>query len=139
MNLLPPLLRPVLNHPLRGPVLALAFASLIGCAVLAARVVITGHWRHLYLPWNLFLAWLPLLFALAAGRLQERRDARRWKFFAAAFAWLLFFPNAPYILTDLTHLGSQDHVHWWADLVMILLFALAGLVLGFLSDRKSVV
>jgi uncharacterized membrane protein len=121
------------NHPLRIPVLALAFASLIGCAVLGTRVVITGQERHLYLPWNLFLAWLPLLFALAAEGLQQRGGERRWKFFAAAFAWLLFFPNAPYILTDLTHLRWQAHPHWWADLVLILLFALAGLVLGFLS------
>jgi len=120
-------------HPLRTPVLALAFASLVGCTVLGTRVILTGQGRHLSLPWNLFLAWLPLLFALAAEGYQRHRGAGRWKFFAAAFAWLLFFPNAPYILTDLTHLRAQNHPHWWADLVMFLIFALAGLVLGFLS------
>src|ERR1043165_3830645 len=98
------------DHALLNPVLAIGFASLSGCAVLAARIYLTGSWRHLYLPWNLFLAWLPLLFALAAGRL--RHDARRWKFYAAAFAWLVFFPNAPYLLTDLTHLGQQTRPHW---------------------------
>ena len=57
----------------------------------------------------------------------------RWRFFAAASAWLLFFPNAPYILTDIIHLNSRSQRYYWADLILILLFALTGLVLGFLS------
>jgi uncharacterized membrane protein len=122
-----------LNHPLRRPVLTLGFASICGCGLLAARVLIAGNWRHLYLPWNLLLAWMPLLFALAAGRIEQEGKSRRWRFFAAAFAWLMFFPNAPYIFTDLIHLGPRSYAHFWADLVLILVFALTGLVLGFLS------
>jgi uncharacterized membrane protein len=48
-------------------------------------------------------------------------------------AWLLFFPNAPYIFTDLVHLTTKFHGHFWADMVVILLCALTGLVLGFVS------
>ena len=48
-------------------------------------------------------------------------------------AWLLFFPNAPYIFTDLIHLTAQFYGHFWADILVILLCSLTGLVLGFVS------
>jgi uncharacterized membrane protein len=59
--------------------------------------------------------------------------ARGWQFFAFTAAWLLFFPNAPYIFTDLIHLTSRDFAHFWVDLVIFLSCALTGLVLGFVS------
>jgi uncharacterized membrane protein len=118
---------------LLGPILALAFASMLSCLLLGLRVVLLGHGRQLYLVWNLFLAWMPLVFALTAVCLAHTQPQRRAWFLAAGAAWLLFFPNAPYILTDLIHLGSKAHGRYWTDLVMILLFALIGLVLGFLS------
>jgi uncharacterized membrane protein len=52
---------------------------------------------------------------------------------AMAAAWLLFLPNAPYLLTDLVHLPDKDVRHYWADMMLILHFALTGLMLGFVS------
>ena len=46
---------------------------------------------------------------------------------------MLFFPNAPYIFTDLIHLTTRFYGHFWVDLTLILLCALTGLVLGFVS------
>ena len=115
------------------PCSALAFASMLSCVILALRIALTGQFRQLYLVWNLFLAWMPLFFALTAVCLAHSRPQRRWCFFSAATAWLLFFPNAPYILTDLIHLGPKSNARFWTDLVLILIFALIGLVLGFLS------
>jgi len=115
------------------PFSALAFASLFSCLLLGLRIVLIGQFRQLYLVWNLVLAWMPLFFALSAVCLAHTRPQRRWWFLSAAAAWLLFFPNAPYILTDLVHLGPKAHGHYWGDLILILLFALIGLVLGFLS------
>jgi len=110
-----------------------AFASVIACVLLGARIVLSGSWRQLYLPWNLFLAWLPLVFAWRAACADTDASSSRWRFRAYALAWLLLFPNAPYILTDLWHLPPNSHSRFWGDLVLILLFALTGLVLGFLS------
>ena len=115
------------------PLLALAFASAVACLLLGARMLFTGSWRQLFLPWNLFLAWLPLLFAWLAARADSAATPGRWRFRAHAVAWLLLFPNAPYILTDLWHLPPNWQGRFWVDLVLILLFALTGLVLGFLS------
>lgn len=115
------------------PVGALAFASLLASFLLAIRVALTGHTRQLFLVWNLFLAWVPLFLALTAVCIAHTRPQRRGWFIAAAAAWLLFFPNAPYILTDVIHLSPKAYPRYWTDLVLILMFALIGLVLGFLS------
>jgi uncharacterized membrane protein len=45
----------------------------------------------------------------------------------------LFLPNAPYICTDLIHLTTRFYGHFWVDLVLILMCAFTGLVIGFLS------
>lgn len=123
----------LLNPGLVLPLAVLVFASGTSCALLGARMLLLGSHHQMYLVWNLFLAWLPLAFALAVCWLGERGRPRRWPFLAAATGWFFFFPNAPYILTDLIHLGSKAQRFYWPDLVLILLFALTGLSLGFVS------
>jgi uncharacterized membrane protein len=47
--------------------------------------------------------------------------------------WLLFLPNAPYILTDILHLTRASHAPAWYDLALLLSFSGTGLLLGYLS------
>ena len=47
--------------------------------------------------------------------------------------WLLFLPNAPYIVTDFVHVGRVTGVPVWYDAAMIASFAVVGLVLGLVS------
>ena len=115
------------------PMLALIVASATCVALVAARMIWTGRLGYSFLVWNLFLAWLPLVFALLASEKYQRASGRDWRFLSLAGAWLLFFPNAPYIFTDLTHLTTRYYGHFWVDLMLILLCALTGLVLGFVS------
>ena len=115
------------------PMLALILASGASVALVGARVVYTGNIRYTFLVWNLFLAWLPLVFALFASDEFQGGTGRSWRFLSLAGAWLLFFPNAPYIFTDLTHLRTRFFQHFWVDMTLILLCALTGLVLGFVS------
>lgn len=121
-----------MNLALLRPLALLGLASSAAVVLLVARILYLGHWRQLYLAWNLFLAWIPLLLALVAGRAFHATPTRRIQGVVAGVAWLCFFPNAPYILTDCVHLLRSGSL-FWVDLVLILLFALIGLVVGFCS------
>jgi uncharacterized membrane protein len=115
------------------PVLALVFASMVSVLLTCLRVVWIGNFHYLLLVWNLFLAWLPLLFALGVYHRFQRGERNNWQSFALAGLWLLFLPNAPYIFTDLIHLNTWFQSHYWVDLSLILMAALTGFMLGFLS------
>ena len=115
------------------PVAALTFASGICFSLVVARIFWTGNLRYSFLVWNLFLAWLPLMFAILAEDNFEEGKRPRWRFFGMSAAWLLFFPNAPYIFTDLVHLTNRFFAHFWVDLAIVLSCAFTGLILGFVS------
>jgi len=114
------------------PMLALSFASLVSVVLVIGRIVWTRDTHFAFLIWNLFLAWMPMVFAVLAREHENNGSSPGWRFFAFGGAWLLFFPNAPYIFTDVIHL-SRAHTHFGPDLVLILINALTGMVLGFLS------
>jgi uncharacterized membrane protein len=116
-----------------APMLALTFASGACTALVLARVIFVGNIGFAFLVWNLFLAWLPLVFALLFRERCANGGRRGWKLFGLGVAWLLFFPNAPYIFTDLIHLTTKFCGHFWVDMILILLCALTGLMLGFVS------
>lgn len=114
--------------------LALVAATLL-CGVLwSARVFATRQFYFSYLIWNLFLAWLPLVFAITTRSLYERRGWH-WRTLASGTAWLLFLPNASYIVTDLIHLRSHPPVPHWYDAALFAAFAIMGVALGFISLR----
>jgi uncharacterized membrane protein len=127
------LFRLMFRPHLAAPVLALLFASGVCLALLAARIALDGTGRYLFLVWNLFLAWLPLIFALLLCEQHVQGRQKRWRLAAWGLTWLLFFPNAPYIFTDLTHLQIRLHSHYWTDMLLILSCALTGMMLGFVS------
>jgi uncharacterized membrane protein len=128
------LMRLAFRRETARPMLALLFASGVSMVLVAARVVWTRDLdRYGFLAWNLFLAWLPLIFALLACEEYRTGSGRKGRFLCLATAWLLFFPNAPYIFTDLIHLTTRAYGPFWVDMVLILLCAFTGLVLGFVS------
>lgn len=131
------IVRLALKRETAAPVVALSFASGANVALVLARSVWSWDLTNAYLVWNLFLVWLPLVFALLACEEFERTPKRDWRFWAFAGSWLLFFPNAPYIFTDIVHVWRTiffyTPAHLWADIILIFSTALTGLVLGFLS------
>ena len=108
------------------------------CLALVAGRTLYSHTSHFqFLVWNLFLAWIPLVLAALIYRIAtRRRDLTRLIVVPAALVWLLFFPNAPYIVTDFVHLGQfHDNVAGWFDVMLISWFAWTGLLLGVVSLR----
>lgn len=113
--------------------LALIFASGTCVALVILRILTSRNINYAFLIWNLFLAWLPLILALLVRERCANGEQRGWKTSSLVVLWLLLFPNAPYILTDLVHLTTQFYPHFWVDMVLILLCAVTGLFLGFVS------
>lgn len=110
------------------PVMMLS--SVLAIIFLLMRMGYTASFAFLFLGWNLFLAWIPFVVSLSF-----RKESRmKWWLKGALFiVWLLFFPNAPYLLTDLVHLKPRTGIPLWYDLMLILSFAWNGLMLGFAS------
>jgi uncharacterized membrane protein len=117
-----------------------AFIPLALCATLClafwfTRLLFTRSLGYDFLIKNLFLAWLPYFFSLAAVSMQRSTRVRpRWNFALVWSAWLVTFPNAPYIFTDLIHWRDRPRIMpWWFDLGLVLMFGLAGCFAGIVS------
>ena len=113
--------------------LNLACVTCIG--LVAARVVYTDSPRHTGLIWNLFLAWIPFILSYFAHALSWKKV---WVYLAipfVAFLWLLFFPNAPYMLTDLQDLarGTGFEAPLWYDVIIVVWCSWTGTLLGVIS------
>ncbi len=91
-----------------------------------------GTPTFLFLVWNLFLAWIPYWISLSIEKIYVFTQSFL-KVGICISVWLLFLPNAPYILTDLLHLKSRSPIPHWYDLMMIVSFAWTGLMLGLFS------
>ncbi len=121
-----------------GAVFVLLGLGSVMCIALVLGRTVYSHTAHFqFLVWNLFLAWIPLLLAEAIYWIADRGGSHaRLILLPAALVWLLFFPNAPYIVTDLVHLGFfHDNVPDWFDAMLIAWYAWTGLLLGIVSLR----
>ncbi|WP_108867064.1 DUF1361 domain-containing protein [Aquimarina aquimarini] len=110
---------------IKGFIFATAFSFLL----LLVRVLKTDSLFYLFLIWNLFLACIPYAIAL----LLSIRKTNHFIFWAGFAIWLVFLPNSPYILTDLQHLRLSTLESIWFDVLLILSFAINGLIIGFAS------
>jgi uncharacterized membrane protein len=112
----------------------LAGASVVCVALVRFRATLTGSAQYAFLIWNLFLAWIPFCIAYTIYITSVRR---RWLYLivpVSALTWLIFFPNAPYILTDLQHLSNPaSEVLVWYDVILMIWFVFTGLFLGMVS------
>ncbi len=89
----------------------------------------TPQYATRFLVWNLFLAWIPLLVVFGVATAHRRRSI-----VALAAVWLAFLPNAPYLVTDLVHLGErQDEL--WRHVLQFGFAAWTGTLLGVVSLR----
>jgi len=110
---------------------SLAVLSLFTLAMLAFRVAYTRTGDHTWIAWNLVLAWVPFLLALLIYA--RAPSASRVQLAALGALWLLFFPNAPYIVTDLKHIGVDSGVPILYDVLLLSAAAWTGLLLGLTS------
>src|SRR5258708_20912512 len=108
---------------------SLVLISLAAIVLDLARLELWGTANFFYLISNLFLAWIPYLISL----LFIRKDMPLFRFIPIFIIWLLFFPNAPYLVTDVLHIASGSPAFLWYDSLIFFLFGWIGLFLGVLS------
>jgi uncharacterized membrane protein len=112
----------------------LAGATIFSVAIWLVRSEFSGSGRYGFLIWNLFLAWIPFLISYFTYTLPLKRRWINTIIPISAFFWLIFFPNAPYILTDFQHLANPTgELPVWYDVMMLIWFAFTGLLLGMVS------
>jgi len=112
-------------------VVSLALLSLFVLAMIVVRVLYTGSSDHTAIAWNLCLAWVPFVLALwFSGR---AKGGLTPGLAAIALLWLLFLPNAPYLVTDLKYVGYSNSVPVLFDVLLLSAAAWTGLLLGLAS------
>jgi uncharacterized membrane protein len=111
---------------------SLVVLSVFVLAMIAFRIVYTGTLVHTAIAWNLVLAWVPFVLSLVIYA-QARSGMSGSKLVALGGLWLLFLPNAPYIITDLKHLSSSGRVPILYDVLLLSAAAWTGLILGLTS------
>lgn len=114
-------------------IVALGISTLVSLGLFAY-----GAWRNSslvygYLVWNLFLAWLPLLFAVRLVSLLRHKLWSSWEALATSLVWLVFLPNSFYMISDFIHLENVQRVDVLYDSLMFTSFIYTGVALGFSS------
>ncbi len=112
--------------------ISIATLSIYCMLLILFRVKISNSFFYLFLVWNLFLAYIPLIISTI---IKEKKSikSKRIKFWSLYTLWLIFLPNAPYIITDFVHLQQGTAMPYWYDLLLLSAFALNGMVLFYIS------
>lgn len=109
--------------------IVLIFFAFIAMMIIG-RIIYSGKPAFIFLIWNLFLAWIPFYISFHFKQLHNRQTVLQVIIF---LGWLLFFPNALYIITDLIHLDMETNVPKWVDAILLFTSAIIGLLMAFVS------
>jgi uncharacterized membrane protein len=121
------------RHPRTQFLQMLLLSTATSVALFGVGVYRNHSWGFAYLIWNLFLAWLPLLFAGWLIYVLRRKLWSSWEALVASFLWLAFLPNSFYMVSDFIHLEEVKRVDILYDAVMFTSFISVGVVLGLTS------
>ena len=116
----------------KGIAIVLMLATVFTVMLIIARVVYSGTHAFAFLIWNLFLAWIPFWIVRFYDKFEKKHKSLPYLIVFSG-CWLLFLPNAPYIVTDLFHLYPKYPVPLWYDLLLLMTAAWTGLMLGLFS------
>jgi uncharacterized membrane protein len=112
--------------------------ALLASTAVSVGFFIYGAWRnhsfvYAYFLWNLFLAWLPLLFSIWLIKTLRKQLWSSWSAIGISFLWIVFLPNSFYMISDFIHLLDVPRVDVLYDAVMFTSFIYTGVLLGIAS------
>ena len=105
--------------------ISMSFTGLL----LVFRIFYSESMTYLFLVWNLFLAWIPLVISSYLAKSHQNK----YLLGLLLTGWLLFFPNALYIITDLVHLRERQNVPLWFDCILLFSAILNGMMMAYAS------
>lgn len=124
---------PILSLESLYPLLLLALLSMLAFTFHFIRIQFSEA-VDFSLDWNLLLSWIPLLIAFFTKTLTRRFGALPITVGVLSIGWVAFFPNAPYMITDLVHLSvDYDRDRTWHDTIMLFYYAQISLFNGLVS------
>jgi uncharacterized membrane protein len=97
------------------------------------RVILFDKFSFIYILWNIFLAFIPFLISSILLYYKENDKLNKTVFIIGSILWVVFIPNAPYIITDLIHIGVVRSVPVLYDSILLFTSAWVGLLLGMSS------
>lgn len=121
------------NEVERRFIQSVGLISALCLSLLVGRLIISGTSRYIFIPGNLALAWLALLFAWLLVKELKTQKWLRWQNIALTVLWLIFLPNTWYVLTDFLHVYATGEISELYDIVMMSTLVMSGFILGFTS------
>ena len=124
---------PIISMEGLYPLLLLLVLSLVAVFFHLIRILFNAP-VDFSMDWNLFLSWIPLIAAFFINNITRRFGRLPFLVILVSLFWLAFFPNAPYMITDLAHL-SVDYQRdlTWHDTIMLFCYAEVSLFNGLVS------
>lgn len=119
--------------PAAGYIVALGLSTLTAVVLLVADSVSNHETTHGYLLWNLALAWLPLVLAVWLRHILSHKLWSSWEALVASVAWIIFLPNAFYMISDFIHLANAGLGGALNVVLLFVAFVYIGVVLGMSS------
>lgn len=110
--------------------IALVVATAVSVLLLLAESAGYGGFVHLYLMWNLFLAWIPFGLALVLRGTLRRKLWSSWEAMILTVAWLAFLPNTFYMISDFIHLAEVDPDQLLMSAIVFMSFIYTSVLLG---------
>jgi uncharacterized membrane protein len=114
----------------RNYLVALAWVTVFDLIALFVRNLYEQNNTYNFLLWNLFLAFVPLVFAWITYYVVDKWGMVPVILFS--FLWLLFYPNAPYMISDMMHVNDSSPIILYETLLLFS-FAMLALFYGFYS------
>ncbi|MCF0054882.1 DUF1361 domain-containing protein [Dyadobacter sp. CY356] len=124
---------PIISMEGLYPLLLLLVLSLLAVFFHLVRILFNAP-VDFSMDWNLFLSWIPLMSAFFINNITRRFGHLHFLVICSSLFWLAFFPNAPYMITDISHLSidlKRDLT--WHDTIMLFCYAEVSLFNGLVS------
>lgn len=112
---------------------ALGVSSLVSVGLFLYGAYQNNSTTYDYLIWNLFLAWLPLLFSIKLLKVLKAKLWSSWEALFYSFLWIIFLPNSFYMISDYIHLQEFQRDSVLFDSLMFTSFIYTAIALGFSS------